>query len=80
MKKIIAILITSSLILSQDTTKVVTYYMNGHIKSQGMEVNKFKHGRWFHYDEKGLIVKAEKYNFGKKVEEIDVKQALSTNK
>jgi|TARA_R100001530_G_scaffold6929_1_gene7814 antitoxin component YwqK of YwqJK toxin-antitoxin module len=80
MKKIIAILIISSLILSQDTTKVVTYYMSGKIKSQGMEVNNFKHGRWTHYDEKGFIIKAEKYNFGKKTEEINVREALSSNK
>ena len=78
MKKIIAILMISGLILSKDTTKVVTYYMNGKIKSQGMKVDRFKHGRWTHYDEKGLIIKAEKYNFGKKTEEIDVRKALSS--
>ena len=67
----------SGLILSQDTTKVVEYYMNGKVKSQGMKINKFKHGRWIHFDETGSISRAEKYNYGKRTELYDVEQALN---
>ena len=65
MKKVIAILMLMGLIFSQDTTRVVTQYMNSKIKSDGMEINGFKHGRWMYYSDKGSILKVEKYNYGK---------------
>ena len=49
----------------QDTVKVVEYYMTGKVKTNGMKVNSFKHGKWVHYDSNGHISKLIKYNYGK---------------
>ena len=75
MKKVIVILTLMGLIFSQDTTRVVVYYSSGKVKSDGMKINNFKHGRWMHYDKNGSITIAEKFNYGKRIEFYDVGQA-----
>mgnify|MGYP003148962907 FL=1 len=48
-----------------DSIRVVEYYMNGNIKVEGLKVKKFKHGKWKYYDDKGYLLKTERYNHGK---------------
>ena len=77
MRVIIAITMLGVLFAVQDTVKVVEYYMTGKVKTNGMKVNSFKHGKLVHYDSNGHISKLIKYNYGKKVEVIDVGQAFN---
>ena len=76
MKKIILLLFTISLMFGQitkietnygDSTRVVEFYKNGKIKLEGSRLAKFKHGKWYYYDEIGMLVKVEKYHHGRKV-------------
>ena len=71
---LIFILIMNLLFSVQDSTKVVEYYMNGKVKVEGLKVNKFRHGNWKHYNEKGMIIKTEKWHYGKKTRTIDMKR------
>ena len=76
MKLMVILTLTMSLLFSvQDSTKVVEYYMNGKVKVEGIKINRFKHGCWKHYNEKGMIIKTEKWHYGKKTRTIDIGQA-----
>ena len=50
-----------------DTTKVAIFHDNGKIKTEGVKIRKFKHGEWRHYNEKGRLIKVDKYNHGRKI-------------
>ena len=50
-----------------DSVKVVEYHKNGKERTEGLKINKFRHGKWMYYDEKGFLVKVEKYKNGRKV-------------
>ena len=52
-----------------DTSKVVTYYKNGTLKSEGTKIKKFRHGSWYYYDEEGYLIKMVKYKNGRMVKE-----------
>ena len=76
MKIMVILTLTMSLLFSsQDSTKVVEYYMNGKVKVEGIKINRFKHGSWKHYNEKGMIIKTEKWHYGNKTKTIDIGQA-----
>ena len=77
---VILTLAMSLLFSSQDSTKVVEYYMNGKVKVEGIKINKFKHGSWKHYNEKGMIIKTEKWHHGKKTKTIDIRQIGQVSK
>ena len=77
---VILTLAMSLLFSSQDSTKVVEYYMNGKVKVEGLKVNKFRHGNWKHYNEKGMIIKTEKWHYGKKTRTIDIGQIGQVSK
>ncbi len=75
MRLMVILTLTMSLLFSvQDSTKVVEYYMNGKVKVEGIKINRFKHGSWKHYNEKGMIIKTEKWHYGKKTKTIDIGQ------
>ncbi len=75
MRLMVILTLTMSLLFSvQDRTKVVEYYMNGKVKVEGIKINRFKHGSWKHYNEKGMIIKTEKWHYGKKTKTIDIGQ------
>ena len=77
---LIFILIMNLLFSVQDSTKVVEYYMNGKVKVEGIKINRFKHGSWKHYNEKGMIIKTEKWHYGKKTRTIDIGQIGQVSK
>ena len=75
MRLMVILTLTMSLLFSfQDSTKVVEYYMNGKVKVEGIRINKFKHGSWKHYNENGMIIKTEKWHYGKKTKTFDIEQ------
>ena len=81
MKIMVILTLTMSLLFSvQDSTKVVEYYMNGKVKVEGIKINRFKHGSWKHYNEKGMIIKTEKWHYGKKTRTIDKGQIGQVSK
>ena len=81
MKIMVILTLTMSLLFSvQDSTKVVEYYMNGKVKVEGIKINRFKHGSWKHYNEKGMIIKTEKWHYGKKTRTIDIGQIGQVSK
>ena len=81
MRLMVILTLTMSLLFSsQDSTKVVEYYMNGKVKVEGIKINKFKHGSWKHYNEKGMIIKTEKWHYGKKTRTIDIGQIGQVSK
>ena len=81
MRLMVILTLTMSLLFSsQDSTKVVEYYMNGKVKVEGIKINKFKHGSWKHYNEKGMIIKTEKWHHGKKTKTIDIRQIGQVSK
>ena len=81
MKLMVILTLTMSLLFSvQDSTKVVEYYMNGKVKVEGIKINRFKHGSWKHYNEKGMIIKTEKWHYGKKTRTIDIGQIGQVSK
>ena len=81
MKIMVILTLTMSLLFSfQDSTKVVEYYMNGKVKTEGLKVNKFRHGNWKYYNEKGMIIKTEKWHYGKKTRTIDIGQIGQVSK
>ena len=51
-----------------DSTTVKAFHENGKLKFEGIKVRKFKHGKWLYYDEKGFLIKVEKYRHGRKVQ------------
>ena len=51
-----------------DSTVVNAFHKNGSLKFEGTKIKRFKHGKWYHYDEKGFLVKIEKYHHGRKVQ------------
>ena len=50
-----------------DSIRVIEYYMNWNKKVEGLKIKRFKHGKWKYYDEKGYLLKTERYNHGKRV-------------
>ena len=75
MRIMVILTLTMSLLLSsQDSTKVVEYYMNGKVKVEGIRINKFKHGDWKHYNERGMIIKTEKWHYGRKTKTFAIRQ------
>ena len=81
MRLMVILTLTMSLLFSsQDSTKVVEYYMNGKVKVEGIKINRFKHGSWKHYNEKGMIIKTEKWHYGKKTRTIDIGQIGQVSK
>ena len=81
MRIMVILTLTMSLLLSsQDSTKVVEYYMNGKVKVEGIRINKFKHGDWKHYNERGMIIKTEKWHYGRKTKTIDIGQIGQVSK
>tara|TARA_Y100001938_G_C7925026_1_gene346446 strand:+ start:162 stop:395 length:234 start_codon:yes stop_codon:yes gene_type:complete len=50
-----------------DTTKVAVFHENGKVKIEGVKIRKYKHGEWRHYNEKGRLVKIDRYNYGRKL-------------
>ncbi len=75
MKLMVILTLTMSLLFSsQDSTKVVEYYMNGKVKVEGIKINRFKHGSWKYYDENGMVIKTEKWHYGKKTRTFDIGQ------
>ena len=76
MRLMVILTLTMSLLFSsQDSTKVVEYYMNGKVKVEGIRINKFKHGDWKRYNENGMIIKTEKWHYGRKTKTFDIGQA-----
>ena len=71
---LIFILIMNLLFSVQDSTKVVEYYMNGKVKVEGIKINRFKHGDWKHYNENGMIIKTEKWHYGRKTKTFDIEK------
>tara|TARA_R100001082_G_scaffold81816_1_gene48740 strand:- start:216 stop:458 length:243 start_codon:yes stop_codon:yes gene_type:complete len=71
---VILTLTMSLLFSSQDSTKIVEYYMNGKVKVEGIRINKFKHGDWKHYNERGMIIKTEKWHYGRKTKTFAIRQ------
>ena len=71
---LIFILIMNLLFSVQDSTKVVEYYMNGKVKVEGIKINRFKHGKWLHYNEKGMIIKTEEWYYGRKTRTFDLSE------
>ncbi len=69
---VILTLMISILFSNQDSILVVEYYMSGKVKTQGFKINKFKHGDWNYYDNKGLLLKTEKWYHGKKTKTFDM--------
>lgn len=55
-----------------DSIKVTNYHKSGELKSIGLKVQGFKHGKWKYFNDKGYLTKIEKYRNGKKVKNIDV--------
>jgi len=81
MRLMVILTLTMSLLFSsQDSTKVVEYYMNGKVKVEGIRINKFKHGDWKHYNERGMIIKTEKWHYGRKTKTIDIGQIGQVSK
>ena len=75
MRLMVILTLTMSLLFSfQDSTKVVEYYMNGKVKVEGIKINRFKHGSWKHYNERGMIIKTEEWHYGKKTKTFDIEQ------
>ena len=75
MRLMVILTLTMSLLFSfQDSTKVVEYYMNGRVKVEGIKINRFRHGSWKHYDANGMIIKTEKWHYGKKTRTFDYGQ------
>ena len=77
MRKIIIMFLVAGFMLGQitkietdygDSTIVNGFHKNGSLKFEGTKIKKFKHGKWYHYDEKGFLVKTEKYHHGRKVQ------------
>ena len=50
-----------------DSTRVVRYHENGKIKTKGLEINNFRHGKWYYYDDKGFLAKIESYKNGRRL-------------
>ena len=50
-----------------DSTTVKAFHENGKVKFEGIKIRKFKHGKWYYYDDKGFLLKVEKYRHGRKV-------------
>ena len=75
MRIMVILTLTMSLLFSfQDSTKVVEYYMNGKVKVEGIKINRFKHGNWKHYNDRGMIIKTEEWHYGKKTKTFDIGQ------
>ncbi len=75
MRLMVILTLTMSLLFSsQDSTKIVEYYMNGKVKVEGIRINKFKHGDWKHYNERGMIIKTEKWHYGRKTKTFAIRQ------
>ena len=51
----------------QDSTTIVEFHKNGKVKAKGTKISKFKHGKWYYYNEKGMLVNVERFNFGRKL-------------
>ena len=51
-----------------DSTVVNAFHKNGSLKFEGTKIKRFKHGKWLYYNEKGFLVKTEKYHHGRKVQ------------
>ena len=50
-----------------DTIRITNYHENGNVKSKGIQIKNFKHGKWYYYDENGFIEDIKKYKNGKEV-------------
>ena len=75
MKLMVILTLTMSLLFSfQDSTKVFEYYMNGKVKMEGIKINRFKHGSWKHYNERGMIIKTEEWYYGRKTRTFDLSE------
>ena len=76
MRLMVILTLTMSLLFSsQDSTKVVEYYMNGKVKEEGIKINRFNHGSWNHYNDRGMIIKTEECHYGNKTKTFDIGQA-----
>ncbi len=63
---LIAFYLSFQTTFGQNTTqKVKEYYSNGNIKLKGKLKNNDTIGYWFFYDERGFIIKKEKWHKGK---------------
>ena len=75
MKIMVILTLTMSLLFSvQDSTKVVEYYMNGKVKVEGIKINRFKHGKWLYYNERGILFKTEEWYYGRKTRTFDLSE------
>ena len=55
-----------------DSIRVVEYHKNGKIKTKGLKIKKFRHGKWYYYDNKGFIIKIEEYKNGKRTKSLNL--------
>ena len=55
-----------------DTLKYQKFYKNGKIKVEGIKVKKFRDGLWKYYNKNGKMIKAELYENGFRVSELDM--------
>ena len=55
-----------------DSIRVRKYHTNGELKSTGIKINKFKDGKWKHFDKDGYLEKVEIYKKGRKVKTLSI--------
>lgn len=60
------ICITQLDFLHADTSEAKHFHTNGKVLSQGIYVQKMKHGEWRFYDERGVLSMIEHFEFGKR--------------
>jgi len=56
----------------KDSTVIRVFHDNGKLKLKGVKVDKFREGKWKYYDEKGRLFKVELYDFGRRVNTMEL--------
>jgi hypothetical protein len=55
-----------------DSIRVITYHENGKIKSTGIKIKGFRDGKWKYFDDKGYLLKIDKYKNGKRTKSLNI--------